>query len=215
MNQLRVDTIKELDGWTLFWAALELAGPDPARLAALRSSVAESARQRHDIKTLSEDPTVAAMRRLFKQAGTDPTRYRPASEALLRRLLKGGDLPAISPLVDVNNCLSVELAAPCCVMAEGTFSAPFVWRVGRAGESYQSLKGPFKLEGRPLLCDAGGPLDSPITGNERVKVAAQTRRALLVAYLPSETLGFEDARRALERLVREAPVVTVLETAAS
>jgi DNA/RNA-binding domain of Phe-tRNA-synthetase-like protein len=215
MHLESLDIKKELEGWTLFWAELEVTGSGGDELAELRTSVAETARQRLDIKTVSVDPTVAALRRLFKQAGTDPSRYRPASEALLRRLLKGGELPSISPMVDINNCLSVELAVPCCVMAEGTFEARMVWRAGREGESYQSLRGPFKLEGRPLLCDARGPLDTPITGNERVKVTPETRRAWLVAYLPSETVRPEQARDTLERLVAAAPVVSILDTASS
>ncbi len=76
---------------------------------------------------------VAALRTLFRAAGCDPTRYRPASEALLRRLVKGGELPEISPLVDLNNCLSAELAVPCCVMVEDSFGAPLVWRSGGRG----------------------------------------------------------------------------------
>jgi DNA/RNA-binding domain of Phe-tRNA-synthetase-like protein len=205
---------KELQGWTLLWADLELADSGDGRLAELRKRVAESARERLDVKDLSADPVVAALRRLFKQAGTDPSRYRPASEALLRRLLKGAELPEISPLVDFNNCLSVELAVPCCVMAEGTFEAPFVWRAGKSGESYQSLKGPFKLEGKPLLCDAIGPLDTPITGNVRVKVTEETRVASLVAYLPTEALRFDKASEVLERLAQDTQIVEVLRTVA-
>lgn len=215
MNLESLNIDKQLDGWTLFWAELEVTGSGGDKLAALRVRIAEAARQRLDMKTLSADPTVVALRRLFKQAGTDPSRYRPASEALLRRLLKGGELPAISPMVDINNCVSVELAVPCCVMADDTFEPQMVWRAGNEGESYQSLKGPFKLEGRPLLCDAKGPLDTPITGNERVKVTPETRRAWLVAYLPSETVRPEQARDTLVRLVAQAPVVSILNTASS
>jgi len=215
MDSHHFEIEKVLDGWTLFLAGLERADADDERLVALRIRVAERARERFDVKTLADDPTVAALRRLFKEAGTDPSRYRPSSEALLRRLLKGGELPAISPLVDLNNCLSAELAVPCCVMEEGTFGGPLVWRRGEAGESYQSLKGPFKLEGRPLLCDASGPLDTPITGNEKVKVTAETTRAWLVAYLPSVAITQERARETLEWLVGEAPVAKVVWTGAS
>jgi DNA/RNA-binding domain of Phe-tRNA-synthetase-like protein len=177
--------------------------------------VAERARERFDLDTMSGDPTVAAMRQLFKAAGTRPSRYRPSSEALLRRLVKGENMPAISPMVDINNCLSAELAVPCCVMETGTFAPPFVWRSGIAGENYESLRGPFNLEGKPLLCDAAGPLDTPITGNVRVKVTEETQRAWLVAYLPSETLNADAALVALEGLLEQAPVVRILQTAAA
>ncbi|NIN66149.1 MAG: hypothetical protein GTO63_15940, partial [Anaerolineae bacterium] len=84
-----------------------------------------------------------------------------------RRILKGGAVPAINSLVDLNNCLSLELAVPCCVMAAESVASPYVLRTGRSGESYASLKGPFNLAGKPLLVDAEGPCDAPITGSER------------------------------------------------
>ena len=155
------------------------------------------------------------MRILFRAAGCDPTRYRPSSEALLRRILKGEEIPAIHPLVDLSNTLSAELAVPCCVMSEGTFDPPFSFRAGRPGESYQSLRGPFNLEGKPLLCDARGPLDCPITGNDKVKVTADTRRAWLVVYLPAEAASPDSARDALDAQVRTAPVVRILNVGAS
>jgi len=215
MQVPEIEITKELDGWTLFWAGLELSGGDDSSLAELRREVARKARERCDLGSLSSHPTVAAMRKLFRAAGCDPTRYRPSSEALLRRILKGEEIPAINPFVDMNNCLSAELAVPCCVMAEGTFEPPFVLRSGRAGESYQSLRGPFRLEGKPLLCDASGPLDTPITGNERVKVTSEAERAWLVAYLPAQALEAPQAEDSLKQLVEDAPVVRILWTVAT
>lgn len=206
---------KELEGWTLFWARLETVSAGEESVTALCAESSKRARERYDLEKLSADPTVAALRRLFRAAGCDPTRYRPSSEALLRRILKGEDIPSISPLVDLNNCLSAELAVPCCVMAEGTFEPPIDFRSGRPGESYVSLRGPFRLEGKPLLCDVLGPLDTPITGNERVKVTPDTKNAWLVAYLPAEVLKAADAGDALERLVKAAPAVRIVGTAAS
>lgn len=193
----------ELPGWALLWADLELAGGQEPDLAPVRAETVRRVREVRVLGELSSEPTVAALRKLFRAAGSDPTRYRPSSEALLRRILKGEDLPAIHPLVDLNNCLSALLAVPCCVMAEGTTEPPYVLRAGGEGEAYESLRGPFKLQGRPLLVDALGPCDTPITGNVRVKVEEGTRRAWLVAYLPAEVVGVDEAAALLSELVGE------------
>lgn len=203
----------ELAGWRLLWALLERreAGADEEeRLAGLRRTVAQEARVRFSLDELARDPTVAALRRLFKAAGCDPSRYRPSAEALLRRLLKGDELPVIDALVDLNNCLSTRLAVPCCVMAEGSSAPPYVLRSGREGESYVSLRGPFRLEGKPLLVDRDGPCDTPITGSERVKVKQGVERAWLVAYLPAEVVTAETARDELVSLLQRAPVARIL-----
>lgn len=209
MTQPPFDTDMQLDGWRLFWARLEIERLDDVALGERRREVADAARERFtDTSAISGHPTVAALRGLFRGAGCDPTRYRPASEALLRRIVKGGELPAIQPLVDLNNCLSAELAVPCCVMAEGSFRAPLVWRAGTAGESYESLRGPFNLEGKPVLFDPDGPLDSPITGNVRVKLETATTAAWLVAYMPDSELTVEAAGMALDRLTEGTGIRT-------
>jgi DNA/RNA-binding domain of Phe-tRNA-synthetase-like protein len=209
MERLPFEVGFELEGWLLFWAFLERRPVDTVSLQALSRAVAADVRGRMRLETLPEHPTVGALRRLFRAAGCDPTRYRPSSEALLRRLLKGEEMPAISPLVDINNCLSAALAVPCCVMAAETLSPPFTFRAGRPGEGYQSLRGPFNLEGKPLLTDTEGPCDTPITGGIRVKVEEQTVRAWLVAYLPEGIVGAEEADRQLERLLQQAPAANI------
>jgi DNA/RNA-binding domain of Phe-tRNA-synthetase-like protein len=205
----------ELAGWALLWARLELAAglqaglqptaPVAADLAELRRRSAARARSRFELARLPEDATVAAVRALFRAAGCDPTRYRPSSEALLRRVLKGEELPAIQPLVDLNNCLSIDLAVPCSVAAEGSFAPPVSLRAGRPGEAFASLRGPFHLEGKPLLADAEGPFSTPITDSQRIKVQDDTRRAWLVAYLPAAALTPAQALASLEALLRDLP----------
>src|SRR5215471_9314785 len=135
----------ELAGWELLWCRLEAAEDPDDRLPALRAEVVRRARALFgwaggeggnggrpagaiDLGRLAEHRTVAALRALFRAAGCDPTRYRPSSEALLRRVLKGEALPAIHPFVDLNNCLSVELKVPSCVLAEGTIAGDVTLR---------------------------------------------------------------------------------------
>ncbi len=196
----------------LLWADLEPLAGDPVALATLREAVTEEALSRLELATLSEDPTVAGLRRLYRAAGCDPTRYRPSSEALLRRLLKGEAMPAILPLVDLNNCLSARLAVPVCVMDAARLAPPFRFRAGREGESMLSLRGPFNLGGKPLLVDEEGPVDTPITGGERVKVGPDTGRTWLVAYMPAGVVDPGQAREALAELLRRAPVAELRET---
>jgi DNA/RNA-binding domain of Phe-tRNA-synthetase-like protein len=207
----------ELEGWALAWFRLELVpsiliSSIEDALAALHRRSGERARADWGTtETLSADPTVAGVRSLFRAAGCDPTRYRPSSEALLRRVLKGEELPAIHPFVDLNNCLSMALAVPACVAAEGSFTPPVVLRAGRAGETYESLRGPFNLEGKPLLADAEGPFGTPITDSQRVKVTGDTRSAWMIAYLPAGVVKAEAAGKVLEELLAVAPIARVEE----
>jgi hypothetical protein len=76
------------------------------------------------------------------------------------------------------------------------------------------LRGPFNLEGKPLLVDALGPLDAPITGSERVKITSETEKAWLVAYLPALSISAEHAQETLFHLLKAAPVVHAHRTAA-
>jgi DNA/RNA-binding domain of Phe-tRNA-synthetase-like protein len=213
MDALPFDVRFEIEGWKLFWALLESQPSHSEALLEGSREVVERVRGNLELETLSTHPALAALRKLFRAAGCDPTRYRPSSEALLRRLLKGEELPTINLLVDLNNCLSASLAVPCCVMAEEKLSPPFVFRVGKPGESYDSLRGPFNLEGKPLLVDAQGPCDAPISGNQRVKVTPETKRAWLVAYLPAGVVAPEAAERQLRELLKVAPVAHLLLTA--
>lgn len=151
----------ELDGWDLFWSLLEVVPGADRELAVVRAEVSERARASFELATLSTHPMVSALRALFKAAGCSPSRYRPSSEALLRRLLKGQELSAIHPLVDLTNCLYATLAVPCCVSVEGTVRPPVTLRAGREGESYESLRGPFNLARKPIVVDAEGPFDTP------------------------------------------------------
>jgi DNA/RNA-binding domain of Phe-tRNA-synthetase-like protein len=201
----------ELPGWELAWFRIETTGDKDASAAldARRRRTGDELRARWTAAELGEEPTVAALRRLFKTAGTDPSRYRPSSEALVRRLLKGEELPSIHPLVDLNNQLSIELKMPSCVMRAESFAFPVTLRAGRAGETLDAMRGPLDLAGKPLLEDAAGPFGTPITDSHRVKVLPGTTSGWMVAYLPAGVVSVDGAREALEQILGAAPVATL------
>ena len=78
---------------------------------------------------------------MYKRIGLDPTKTRPSSEALLRRVRKGDPLPRVNSLVDVCNWCSVEFQLPYglydAAQVEGDVTAsPFAL----AGESYPGIR---------------------------------------------------------------------------
>src|SRR6478752_2705768 len=90
-------------------------GPTYAALAEAFRDEASSIRERIGATPLHELPSLNAWRRVFRGFGVDPTQYRPAAEALLRRLVKQGELPSIDTLVDLANLVSIRYALPVAV----------------------------------------------------------------------------------------------------
>jgi DNA/RNA-binding domain of Phe-tRNA-synthetase-like protein len=114
-------------------------GPASPALQAyfLDEQVAVRARVEHT--PLSELPTLAAWRSVFRAFGVDPTQYRSAAEALLRRLVKQGELPSISTLVDVANLVSIRHALPVAVIDARAVSGDVLVRFARGDEPWTDL----------------------------------------------------------------------------
>jgi DNA/RNA-binding domain of Phe-tRNA-synthetase-like protein len=87
-------------------------GPTPPALLAAFISEQAAVRERIGETPLSEITPLAAWRGAFRAFGVDPTKYRSAAEALLRRLTKKGDIPSINALVDLCNLVSIRYALP-------------------------------------------------------------------------------------------------------
>jgi DNA/RNA-binding domain of Phe-tRNA-synthetase-like protein len=204
---------QRLGGWSLVWA--DLLPVDGHRKALDETFEDETERLARDWsgRELVDDPTVATIRRLFREAGCDPTRYRPSSEALLRRLRRDGVPRTPYAIVDLNNLLSLRVRAPCCVVDASAVTPPFVFRRGVEGESMDSMRGPMRLVGRPVLADGFGPFGTPISDAERVRVRAGTHRVWMVVYLPNGTASPDGIRAELDRLLGRAPVARLLAVA--
>lgn len=141
-------------------------------------------------------PAVAASRRALKALGKDPSRYRPAAEALRRRLAQGKGLARVGNLVDLNNLVSLRSGLSIGIYDAARLAPPLLLRRGAAGESYAGIgRGPLNLEGLPVLADAAGPFGSPVSDSERSMVNEATREALMVLFGFS---GDGDGREALE-----------------
>ena len=129
---------------------------------------------------------VTAVRTMYKKVGLDPTKTRPSSEALLRRVKKGDGLPRINSMVDVCNWCSLEFQLP-----YGLYDLAHVegdrieLRLGREGESYPGIrKDAVHVGGRMCLADARGPFGNPTSDSSRTMVTTATTQVLVVVFAP-------------------------------
>ena len=130
---------------------------------------------------------VTAVRTMYKRVGLDPTKTRPSSEALLRRVRKGDTLPRINSMVDVCNWCSLEFQLPYGLYDADHIEGDAELRLGTAGESYAGIrKDDVHVEGRITLADRSGPFGNPTSDSARTMVTTATTRALLVVFAPRE-----------------------------
>jgi DNA/RNA-binding domain of Phe-tRNA-synthetase-like protein len=130
--------------------------PAPAELTAAYHLEQGAVRERIGETPLSELPTLAAWRGVFRGFGVNPTKYRSAAEALLRRLVKQGDIPSIDALVDLANLVSIRYALPVAVFDQRDVVGGTTVRLAHGGERWADL-GSSQTEhpepGEVIFCD--------------------------------------------------------------
>ena len=133
-------------------------------------------------ESLKEMTSIAATRRVYRACGKDPSRYRPASEALIRRVLQGKELYQRDTLVDLINLASIAFG-----YSIGGFDADkfvgdtLTLGIGREGEPYEGIgRGMINIHGLPVYRDAQGGVGTPTSDNERTKMMLATTHLLVL-----------------------------------
>lgn len=133
-------------------------------------------------ESLKEITSIAATRRVYKACGKDPSRYRPASEALIRRVLQGKELYQRDTLVDLVNLASIAYG-----YSIGGFDADkfvgdtLTLGIGREGEPYEGIgRGMINIHGLPVYRDAEGGVGTPTSDHERTKMTLDTRHLVVL-----------------------------------
>ncbi len=157
----------------------------PEDLKAMLSGLANDTARKYKDELLGEIPTVKKIRAIFHRAGLDPTRYRPSSESLLRRSVKGKGLYFINSVVDLINYFSLKTLWPIGLYDADKLKPPITWRIGQEGESYEGIgRDRLNLAHFPLLADQEGPFGSPISDSMRTRVTGECTRILWITFAP-------------------------------
>jgi len=185
---MRIPVQVELDGAKLGVVELEgvTVAPSSGALNDEILKLCERISANCSPEDVMELDSVRAVRAMFRSWGIDPARYRPSSEALLRRIAQGKGLYRISNVVDAGNLGSLETGWPYGLYNRALISGPVVFRAGLDGETYQGIgKQTWHLAGRPVLAADHGAFGSPISDSTRTMVTESAREIFGAIYAPA------------------------------
>lgn len=145
-------------------------------------ALGEKYKQTLTTESLKEMSGIAATRRVYRACGKDPSRYRPASEALIRRMLQGKKLYQIDTLVDLVNLASIAYGYSIGGFDADKFEGEtLTLGVGKAGEPYEGIgRGMINIEGLPVYRDEKGGVGTPTSDNERTKMELKTTHLVVL-----------------------------------
>lgn len=161
--------------------------------------------------TEGELAEIQAWRRAFSQLGLKPTQYRCASESLLRRLRKEGELPRIHPLVDLCNAVSAAYAIPVAVLDVDRIAMPLEVRYATGDERYLAFSGAVEspAPGEVVFADAAGQAHARRWTNRQSAASAvsDTTTSVLIVAEALHDSAAEDIRSLRGTLTKELPVI--------
>ena len=146
------------------------------------SALGEEYKTRYTTETIKIISGIEATRRVYRACGKDPSRYRPAAEALIRRMLQGKQLYQIDTLVDLINLASIAFGYSIGGFDADKFAGDtLTLGIGREGEPYEGIgRGTLNIAGLPVYRDEKGGVGTPTSDNERTKIDKDTTRVLVL-----------------------------------
>lgn len=136
-------------------------------------------REEYSLPEVLNIPLIKTGRDSYKKLKKDPSHTRLASEALLRRIVKGMNLYAVNPLVDTGNLLSIILFRPTAVFDMEKINGDILIRLGRESDEYTGIgRGKINVDNIPVYEDATGPFGSTTSDTERTMITIKSKKIL-------------------------------------
>ncbi len=139
----------------------------------------------HTIENVKDDPGYRAYRDFFWRVGIDPTKTRPASEALVRRILAGKTLPTINTAVDAYNLASALSGIPVAAFDADLLVGSLTMRFASEGEPFHGIgmKEPVLLKSNQVVISDTEKLIAvyPYRDSDDTKVTTGTKRMHVVS----------------------------------
>jgi len=145
----------------------------------------------YKLDLLAATPRIVAVRTMYKKLDFDPSRYRPASEALVRRVLQNKSLYYVNSAVDVNNFCSIKYLMPFGLYDLDKITGNVLYRMASEGTYVNISSKEVSANGKPFLTDQTGFFGNPTSDARRTAVNLSTTNLLSVIYADEEVTDQE------------------------
>lgn len=175
------DTIKALTpNFNIGVLIADVVIKEDKRIDSIIEQIEEEISRKIDIKEVVTLPVIKDGRDAYKKYGKDPSRYRLATESLIRRLSKGNKLYRINNVVDLGNILSIKTRKSIAVLDYNKIQGDVLIRLGKSNDEYYGIgRGKINIENIPLYEDDLGPFGSGTSDTERTMITPSTTKILL------------------------------------
>ncbi|MEE9564678.1 MAG: phenylalanine--tRNA ligase beta subunit-related protein [Candidatus Hydrothermarchaeaceae archaeon] len=154
-------------------------------LEEFKSEIIEEIKDNYSLETLKDDPQMRKYRDFFWKIDIDPTKIRPASEALIRRILQGKQIPQINTGVDAYNLASIKSGVPLAAFDAKRLRGELSMRFAAEGEEFLGIgmKEPKILKGGEIVIEDGETLVAiyPYRDADKSKITLETKEILLMS----------------------------------
>lgn len=155
-----------------------------AELEKFKVTVTQQVRNEYDLDTVKDHPTFRAYRDFFWSIKIDPTKIRPAGEALIRRILAGKTLPCINTLVDAYNLASIKTRIALATFDADRLEGDLLMRFAEEGEQFSGIgmEKPLILRGGEIVVSDKEKLVAiyPYRDADNTKVTEKTKNLMMV-----------------------------------
>ena len=153
-------------------------------LQGFKDIVCGDVKRKYSLETLKDVSAFRSYRDFFWNAGIDPTKIRPAAEALVRRILAGKPIPLINNVVDSYNLASIKTEVALAAFNRDELKGGLLMRTGKSGEQFLGIgmNEVMQLEGREIvICDEEKLVAVyPYRDADKSKVSSGTRNVMLL-----------------------------------
>ena len=165
----------------------------------LFNSLIDEIKNKYQISDVVNIPKLKHSRDGYKALAIDPSRYRLATESLIRRIVKGFDVYRINDIVDLGNILSIKTQRSVCVVDLDKVVGNIFITKGTKDDIYEGInRGLINITNMPVYCDDVSPFGTPTSDTLRTAVDNNTKNILVMIICFDDSCKLEDENTLLD-----------------